>query len=464
MALQLYNTLSRTKEPFVPLKKSHVGLYTCGPTVYNYAHIGNLRSYIFEDLLKRILFWNGFTVKHVMNITDMGHLTSDADEGEDKMLQGARREHKGVWEIAEFYTDAFRHDLKKLNILKPDIYCRATDHIQDQIEMIKTLEQKGFAYTAGGNVYFDTSKVSDYGKLAGLDISAEKKARVEKDTHKRNSHDFVLWFTKSRFQDQEMKWKSPWGVGYPGWHIECSAMASKYLGAQFDIHCGGIDHIPVHHTNEIAQSEAALGKKPWVKYWMHNEFLVLGTEKMAKSGENFITLSTLIEKRFDPLDYRYFCLGTHYRKPLMFSYEALDGARSARKKLVEKVLELKKEKGKVEKSAKLRERYLQQFTESLNDDLNTPQALAVVWDMLKEENLAGKEKYRLLLKFDDIFGLGLATIKKEKIPTEVIHLAEERLRARVKKDWTKADELRQKIVALGYTVGDTKEGYEVKKD
>ena len=426
-------------------------------------HLGNLRSFLFEDILKRTLLLN-YKVKHVMNITDVGHLTSDADTGEDKMLQGAQREHKTVWQIADFYTGAFVSDCKKLNLLPPHILCKATDHIKEQIALIQKLEKKGFTYIAGGNVYFDTSKLPDYGKLAQLNLKAEAKARVEKDPHKKNQHDFVLWFTKSKFQEQEMKWPSPWGVGYPGWHLECSAMSMKYLGEQFDIHCGGIDHIPVHHTNEIAQSEAAIGKKPWVKYWLHNEFLVLSQgEKMAKSGENFIILSTLEEKGFNPLDYRYFCLGTHYRTPLAFSFEAMEGARNARKKLNEKVLELKKATKNEPTNEDLAENYLQQFTEQLNDDLNTPKALATMWDVLKDAGLSEKEKYALLMKFDRVLGLDLKKVKEEKIPPGVIKLAEERLRARHSKDWKKADELRQKIAALGYTIGDTKEGYEVRK-
>jgi len=462
MTLTLYNTLTRTKEPFVPLKKGEVGLYTCGPTVYHYVHIGNLRAYIFDDTLKRTLLFNKYKVNHVMNITDVGHLTSDADEGEDKMLKGALREKKTVWEVADFYTNAFQQNMKNLNILSPDILCKATDHIKEQVALIQKLEKKSFTYFKGGNVYFDTSKLSDYGKLAKLDLSAEAKARVQKDSNKKNSHDFVLWFTKSKFQEQEMKWPSPWGVGYPGWHIECSAMSMKYLGEQFDIHCGGIDHIPVHHTNEIAQSEAALGKKPWVKYWLHNEFLVLGqNEKMAKSGDNFITLSTLVEKSYSPLDYRYFCLGTHYRHPLMFSYEALDGAKNARRRLIEKVLEFKKDKHKA--SSLKQKPFVVRFTEAINDDLNTPQALAVVWDVVKDEVLSGKDKSLLLLKFDTVLGLGLKTVKEEKIPLTVVKLAEERLRARLNRDWTKSDELREKISTLGYMVGDTKEGFEIKK-
>ncbi len=462
MTLTLYNTLSRTKEAFIPLKKGEVGLYTCGPTVYHFVHIGNLRAYLFDDTLKRTLLFNKYNVDHVMNITDVGHLTSDADEGEDKMLKGALREKKTVWEVADFYTKAFQRNMKDLHILPPDILCKATNHIKEQIALIQKLEKKGFTYFKGGNVYFDTSKLNDYGKLARLDLDAESKARVQKDSNKKNSHDFVLWFTKSRFQEQEMKWNSPWGTGYPGWHIECSAMSMKYLGEQFDIHCGGIDHIPVHHTNEIAQSEAAIGKKPWVKYWLHNEFLVLGQhEKMAKSGENFITLSTLVEKGYSPLDYRYFCLGTHYRHPLMFSYEALDGAKNARKRLNERIIELKKGKGK--SSSVEQKKYLDQFTAQINDDLNTPQVLATMWDLLKDDALSNKDKYALLLKFDAIFGFDLKKVKGEKIPAAVVTLAEERLQARQNKDWKKSDELREKISQLGYVVGDTKEGFEIKK-
>lgn len=463
MSLTIYNTLTKTREKFVLLRDKKVGMYACGPTVYHYAHIGNLRSYIFEDLLKRTLQFNDFKVKHIMNITDVGHLTSDADVGQDKMLLAALREKKSVHAVADFYTKAFKEDLHKLNILPPTLFCKATGHIKEQIEMIKVLEKKGLTYFKGGNVYFDTSKVKDYGKLAQLNLDLETQARVEKDSNKKNPHDFVLWFTKSKFQEQEMKWGSPWGKGYPGWHIECSAMATKYLGKQFDIHCGGIDHIPVHHTNEIVQSEAANGKKPWVKYWLHNEFLVLGKEKMAKSGENFITLSTLIEKGFDPLDYRYFCLGTHYRKPLMFSYEALEGAKAARKRLNEKFLELKKT-GTA--SLLKQKKYVEAFTDDMNDDLNTAKALATLWYVLKDEKITDKDKYSLLLTFDKVLGLNLSKFKKEKtkIPSEVKKLADQRLQARNNKDWKKADELRGKIKELGYIVGDTKERYELKKE
>jgi len=459
--MRIYNTLTRKKEVFKPLKKNQVELYTCGPTVYNYAHIGNLRSYIFEDILKRVLLFNHLKVKHVMNITDVGHLTSDADMGEDKMLKGARREKKTVKQIAAFYTTAFKDDVKKLHIIEPDVWCNAADHIKEQIEMIKTLEMKGFTYFKGGNVYFDTSKINDYGKLAQLNLDADAQARVEKDSSKKNPHDFVLWFTKSKFQEQEMKWLSPWGKGYPGWHIECSAMSIKYLGNQFDVHCGGIDHIPVHHTNEIAQSEAFIGKKPWVKYWLHNEFIILPKgERMSKSKDNFVTLSTLKEKIFHPLDYRYLCLGTHYRKALMFSYEALDSARIARKKLFEKVLGLDK-KGKENKSKQ--KKHLNLFTNDVNDDLNTPKALATMWEVLKDEKLSDKDKYFLLLQFDRIFGFNLGNLKEEKIPGKIKKIAELRLKARKDKDWKKSDELREKINKLGYNIGDTKDGYELSK-
>ena len=458
--MKLFNTLSRKRETFTPLK-GEVGMYTCGPTVYHYAHIGNLRSFIFEDVLKRALLFNKYKVKHVMNITDVGHLSSDADEGEDKMLKGAKREKKTVWEVANFYTKAFQDDLKKLNVLPPDIWAKATDHIKEQVALVEKLEEKGFIYIAGGNVYFDTSKIKNYGKLARLKIDAKTKSRATKDKNKKNPTDFVLWFTKSKFLDQEMQWDSPWGKGYPGWHIECSAMASKYLGEQFDIHCGGRDLIPVHHTNEIAQAEAAFGKKPWVKYWAHNEFLVDNQgKKMAKSAGEFLTLNVLEEKGFAPLDYRYFCLGTYYGNPLMFSLEALESAKNARKKLVEKVLGLDNS-GKENK--KLQEKYLKQFTADINDDLNTSKTLATVWGVLKDENLSDKDAKVLLLKFDEVLGLGLRDLKAEKISTEVKKLAEERLKARNKKNWVQSDKLRDKISELGYVIEDTKEGYGLKK-
>lgn len=439
-------------------------MYCCGPTVYNYAHIGNLRTYIFEDLLKRTLLFNGFKVKHIVNITDVGHLTSDADEGEDKMLKGARREKRTVWQIADYYTKAFQRDIKALNLLEPDLWPKATNHITEQINQIKQLEKKGFTYRTDDGLYFDTSKLKDYGKLARLkkeELQAGKRVELKE---KKNITDFALWKFSLKDKKREMEWESPWGVGFPGWHIECSAMSIKYLGEQFDLHCGGIDHIPVHHTNEIAQAEAATGKKPWVNYWLHGEFLIIGKEnKMAKSGENFVTLATLGDKGFDPLDYRYFCLGTHYRKPLMFSYEALEGAKIARKKLNEAVLAIKKEESVV-KNPKLVNQYQKQFTEEVNDDLNIPQALATLWELIKEKNLSSTEKYDLLLEFDKIFALDLDKVKADKIPAEIMELAEEREAARKKKNWKKADQIRRIVQEKGYMIGDTPEGYVLSKN
>jgi len=464
--LKLFNTLTLKKQEFKPIDSSEIGMYACGPTVYHFAHIGNLRSYIFEDVLRRTLMFNGYKVKHVMNITDVGHLTSDADEGEDKMLKGAKREGKTVWEVAKFYTDAFLSDSRKLNILLPTVISKATEHIEEQIEMIKKLEKNGFTYFAGGNVYFDTSKLDDYGKLARLDLSKETRSRVGRDKNKKSESDFVLWFTKSKFQDQEMKWESPWGVGYPGWHIECSAMASKYLGEQFDIHCGGIDHIPVHHTNEIAQSESAFGKKPWVNYWLHNEFIVLAhNKKMSKSSGNFLTLGSLEKEGFDAMDFRYFCMQANYRSHLMFSKEALDGARVSRKKLYEKVIDLSKglHSDGVSENYDLIEDYKEKFLKFINDDMNTPRCLALMWDMLKDDVLSKHEKHRLLLYFDQIFGFNLGSVKKVEVPKEIELLAKKRLEARKARDWAKSDEIRDKIRSLGWEIGDTREGYEIKK-
>ena len=397
-----------------------------------------------------------------MNITDVGHLTGDNDDGEDKMLKGAKREKKTVWEIAEFYTNEFKEDIAKLHIIEPSIWCKATDHIKEQIEMVKTLEKKGFTYFEGGNVYFNTSKFPDYGKFAQLKFGGEQ-ARVEADKNKKNPHDFVLWFTKSKFDDQAMKWSSKWGTGYPGWHLECSAMASKYLGSQFDIHCGGIDHIQVHHTNEIAQSEAAFGKKPWVQFWLHNEFLVVGkNEKMAKSSGNFLRMATLEEKGFDPLDYRYFCLGTSYRNPLMFSWDALESARTARKKLFDVVVRLKGS-SHGDDHKRPRKSYLKEFTAEINDDLNTPKCLATMWAVVNDEKLSDHDKYFLLLEFDKVLGFNLGNVKAAEIPSEVTALAEKRLKARQAKDWATSDTLRDEISALGWDIGDTDGGYELKK-
>lgn len=481
--IKLFNTLTRTKEEFVPINDKKVGLYTCGPTVYNYAHIGNLRTYIFEDILRRTLEYNGYKVKHVMNITDVGHLTSDADEGEDKMERGARREGKTAWQIADFYTKAFKHDLKDLNITEPHLWCRATEHIDEQIAMVKALTKKGFTYETGDGIYFDTTKLKDYGKLAQLKKQKLKAgARIELG-EKRNPHDFALWkwsdpaFAGERHPERlpageagsegslpkrQMEWtfdnahgKSR--MGFPGWHIECSAMSSKYLGKQFDIHCGGIDHIPVHHTNEIAQSEATFGKKPWVKYWMHGAFLTMSEGKMAKSEGNFITLHTLKERGISPMAYRYFVLQTQYRKPLDFSWEALTAAQQGLEHLYSIVREWDTPRiGCAE--------YEENFLKLINDDLNIPEALALAWDLVKSDYPTHAKKASIL-KFDNVLGLGLGTVKKRRIviPQNIKKLLGAREKARANKNWKESDRLRDEIAQLDFAVEDTEEGQRVKK-
>ncbi len=452
--MKLYNTRTRKKEEFTPANPAEVKLYTCGPTVYNFAHIGNLRTYIFEDLLRRALEWNGYQVKHVMNITDVGHLTSDADTGEDKMKKGAEREKKTVWQIAEAYTKAFFEDFTRLNCLHPTVICKATDHIKEMIALIQKLEKNGFTYAGkNGNVYFDTSKFPHYGALAQLEKQELKAgARIEVDENKKNPHDFVLWFVQSKHGDQDMQWDSPWGKGFPGWHMECSAMALKYLGDQIDIHCGGIDHIPVHHTNEIAQSEAATGKSPWVNVWMHGNFLLIGkSDKMAKSGENFLTLKTLAEKNISPLAYRYFTLQSHYRKELNFTWESVEAAQSAWRRLRARTLSLP-EGGAPNLEA------LDTFTATLIDDLNAPEALALCWKILDNASLSDANKKATLLKFDEFLGLKLNEPETVEIPAKVAALIVERDQARAQKDWAKSDELRKKIESAGYDVKDSANG------
>ncbi|MFW5768506.1 MAG: cysteine--tRNA ligase [Spirochaetota bacterium] len=466
--MKIYNTLVRKNEEFVPLHDRRVGLYTCGPTVYNYAHIGNLRTYVFEDVLRRTLTYFGYRVKQVMNITDVGHLTDDADEGEDKMTKSAREKKKSVWEIAEFYTDAFFEDTDKLNIERPEIACRATEHIDEMIALVERLEAKGYTYESGGNIYFDISRVEDYGKLALLDRQELLAgARVDVDQEKKNPHDFVLWFTRSKFEHQAMLWDSPWGKGYPGWHLECSAMSMKYLGEQFDIHCGGIDHIPVHHTNEIAQSEAATGKKS-VNYWMHAEFLLMRQGKMAKSKGNFITLRSLEEEGYHPLDYRYFCLGAHYRSQLQFSLEGLDAARNARENLVERVGELAYRAGGPDGVAGAElgggaGSYLEAFEEHIGNDLNMPQALADLWGLVKATDVSDDSKYAAILRMDRVLGLKLEEASKgeeEPLDGESLDLIRSREFARKKKDFRKADEIRGILLEKGIRLKDTPEGTE----
>ena len=458
--MRLYNTMSRSIEEFVPINEGKVSMYCCGPTVYNYAHIGNLRTYIFEDLLRRTLRRSGYDVKHVMNITDVGHLTGDGDDGEDKMEKSARETGRTVWDIAEFYMNAFFRDEEALNIERPDIICRATEHIDDMINLIKRLEEGGHTYISGGNVYFSIDSISDYGKLARLNLDDLKSgARIEVDSNKKNPKDFVLWFTNSKFKDQAMMWDSPWERGYPGWHIECSAMSMKYLGEHFDIHCGGIDAIPVHHTNEIAQSEAATGKT-WVNYWCHGEFLLMGNAKMSKSSGSFVTLPVLEGEGYDALDYRYFCLTGHYRSQLRFSYEALDAARSARKGIMERIADAKSEgPAATEPSEKARE-YMAAFDEAMENDLNAPKALSILWQMLKDNGLSSSDKLAAAYHMDGILGLGLdkAEKKEETLDAELQALLDERTAAKKAKDYKKADEIRDKLLSMGYAVKDTPAG------
>ena len=460
--LKLYNTLTRTKEVFRPLKKGKVGLYTCGPTVYNFAHVGNLRTYVFEDILRRVLLYSGYKVKHVMNITDVGHLTSDADEGEDKMEKARRdmlyfkckecgkdspsfmavaKEFFGslkyennhvecvhcknlntlnkkdlfyiqakpkftIEDIANKYTQDFKDDMKKLNLLEPKIWCKATGHIKEMIKLVEKLEKNGLTYKTSDGIYFNTSKFKDYGKLARLDMEGlQEGARVEKNAEKKNPTDFALWKFSPKGGKRVMEWKSPWGIGFPGWHIECSAMAMKYLGETFDMHCGGIDHVSVHHTNEIAQSEGATGKK-FVNYWLHGDFLnVKGGDKMAKSGENFVTLQSLVDRNFDPLAYRYLLLTAHYRSKIDFSWESLQAAQNALHKLYDAL-------GDYGQAKVCSTQYDRKFTEVINDDLDMPRAMALVWQLVKDKNIDASCKKSMLLKFDKVLGLGLDKVKK----------------------------------------------------
>ncbi|HTO22547.1 MAG TPA: cysteine--tRNA ligase [Spirochaetia bacterium] len=465
MELRFWNTMGREMQAFQPITPGAVGMYCCGPTVYDFAHIGNLRTYVFEDILRRTLEYAGYTVRHVMNVTDVGHLTGDSDDGEDKMLKGAREKGKTVWEIAEFYTRAFFRDFELLRCTMPTVICRATEHIQEMIDLISRIEKKGFTYSAGGNVYFDISRFPGYGKLALLDQQDLKAgARIAVDEGKRNPADFALWFTKSKFEHQAMMWDSPWGRGYPGWHIECSAMSMKYLGEHFDIHCGGADHPPVHHSNEIAQSEAATGSK-WVNYWMHGEWLLMDKEKMAKSAGNFTTLSTLTERGFHPMDYRYFCLGAHYRTQLAFSWEAMEAARSGRKGVEEKLVQLRAEGS--EPAAEITgpaAEYLRDFDTHVADDLNMPRCLADLWTLLRDSTIPAAQKLGAALRMDRVFGLGLADARAEELSLdpETRALVDQREAARKARDFKKADELRALLLSKGIEVQDGPKGPKVR--
>ncbi len=462
--IKLYNTLSRQLELFTPLHTGKVGLYTCGPTVYNYAHIGNLRTYIFEDILRRVLQKDGYAVNHVMNITDVGHLTDDADSGEDKMEKGAAREQKSVWDIAKFYTDAFFENTRALNLLEPHVVCKATDHIQEQINIILKLQENGLTYQTSDGIYFDTDKLPDYGKLAQLDKAGlDAGSRVEMG-EKKHATDFALWKFSPADSKRAMEWNSPWGVGFPGWHIECSAMSLKYLGDTFDIHCGGIDHIPVHHTNEIAQNEGALGHKT-VNYWMHGEFLLTNDERMGKSKGNFLTLQVLKDEGYDPLAYRYFCFTAHYRSKLNFTFEALDGAVNSLRKLQQAVAKLALD---IDTAGSADTVAMERFTQKVNNDLDMPGALAVMWDVV-HSNMNPETKLGTLLEMDDVFGLNLegtftdANSDQANIPPEVIELVAARETARQSKDWATSDTLRDQIASQGYSVEDTASGPRIQK-
>lgn len=460
-----YNTLTKKVETVIPNVDGKIAMYTCGPTVYHFAHIGNLRSYIMEDVLEKTLRYLGYDVKRVMNITDVGHLSSDADTGEDKMLSGAKREHKTVMEIAKFYTDAFFEDCKKLNIKRPDVVEPATNCISEFIHMIEVLLEKGYAYVAGGNVYFDTSKLKEYyvfNTQSENELLVGVRDDVTEDENKKNKNDFVLWFTKSKFEDQALKWDSPWGVGYPGWHIECSCISMKHLGEYMDIHCGGVDNIFPHHTNEIAQSESYLGHK-WCNYWFHVHHLNDKTGKMSKSKGDFLTVFLLESKGYNPLVYRMFCLQSHYRKPLEFSYEVMDNVKSAYEKLLKKIAGLSKE-GEVDEAVYAE--YRRKFEDALCNDLNTSMAITVLYDLLKAD-CNDVTKRKLAASFDEVLSLGLfdgekAEEKADDVDAELVSYIEakiaERKEAKKAKDFAKADAIREELLQKGIVLEDTREG------
>ncbi len=454
--MKIFNTLTREVEEFVPNDKNCVKMYTCGPTVYHYAHIGNLRTYIFEDILEKTLNYLGYPVKRVMNITDVGHLASDSDSGEDKMLSGAKREHKTVLEIADFYTKAFQKDLETLNIKWPETVSKATDNIEEYIKIITKLLEDGYAYQSGGNVYFDTSKLTDYYKLTNHKVDemvVGARVGVEEDSAKKNQADFALWFTKSKFESQELKWDSPWGVGYPGWHIECSGISMKYLGEYLDIHCGGVDNIFPHHTNEIAQSESYLGHK-WCNYWIHGEHLNDASGKMSKSKGDFLTLSLLQEKGYDALAYRFMCLNTSYRKVLVFTYESLENALNAYQKLKSKIKEIVNE-GEIEEE-KYQE-YDQKFRECISDDLNTSNAITLLYELLKSD-VDGATKLKLIASWDQVLSLNLIEEQRNIDTAFIEQKIVERKEAKENKDYLKADAIRKELENLGILLKDTREG------
>jgi cysteinyl-tRNA synthetase len=453
--LQLFDTYTRSLRKFEPLHGSQVGLYTCGPTVYDYAHLGNLRTYIFEDLLRRTLEFNGYDVKQVMNITDVGHLVSDADTGEDKMERGSRRTGKSAREIAEFYTQAFKTDLQRLNIQEPHIWCRATDHIQEQIELVQCIETKGFTYRTSDGIYFDTSRLPEYGHMARLDVAGLQAGTRIDMGEKRHVTDFALWKFSPPGQKRQMEWQSPWGTGFPGWHIECSAMSARYLGTFFDIHCGGEDHIPIHHTNEIAQTQACYGTR-LANFWIHGYFLQLDSERMAKSSGEFLRLQTVVDRGIDPLAYRYFCLNALYRSKLNFSWESLESAATGLDRL-RLASYTWGNPGQVD------EDYADRFQKHINDDLNLPRALALAWELVKSD-LPDAAKKATLLLFDRVLGLRLESWQPvpETIPDDILNLLTQRQQARLEKRWEQADQIRDTIRARGFDIEDTPDGPRLK--
>lgn len=459
--MKLYNTISRKKEEFTTLDNSNtVRMYSCGPTVYNYAHIGNLRTYVFMDLLRRVLKYQGFDVKGVMNITDVGHLTDDGDDGEDKMAKTAREQKKDPYEIAKYYTEVFMKDFERLNIGVPEIVCKATDYINEMITYVEGLIENGYGYETDDGIYYDISKFKDYGQLSGNTLEDLKAgARIEVNDGKRNPYDFAIW--KKAPKEHIMQWPSPWGQGYPGWHIECSTMSRIHLGDQFDIHTGGVDHIPIHHENEIAQSEGLTGKNP-AKFWIHGDFMLVDGGKMSKSLGNTYTIDQLIERGYSPMVFRFFCLNAHYRKKLNFTFDTMDAAKISYERLCASLLKHKNSTAKTDEAVIAS--YKKQFEEAVFDDLNVPQALGVLFTMLKEPNSI--DIYNLALDFDRVFGLDFDKIKEEKgsdIPAEIIEMAEKMQSARAEKNWPIADALRAEIGNLGYLVKNTKDGYEIVK-
>jgi len=471
MSLELYNTMGRSMQKFTPRTPGKVGFYGCGPTVYNYAHIGNLRAFVFQDTLARSLRFLGYEVTHVMNVTDIGHLTGDNDDGEDKMVNQAREKGQSVLEVAEFYTKAFFDDIDRLNILRPTVMCKATDHVDQMIRLIQRIEANGHTYSAGGNLYFDISTFPGYGALANFNPDDLKAGtRVDIDENKRNPFDFVLWFTKSKFENQALVWDSPWGRGYPGWHIECSAMSMEYLGEQFDIHTGGIDHIQIHHTNEIAQSEGATGKK-WVNYWLHNEFLVMDKGKMSKSSGEFLTLQYLIDKGFDPLDYRFFLLGGHYRSQLTFSWESMESARNSRRSLVQRLARITENAEAVPESLPANSpanEWIDRFRADIEQDLSTPRALSQLQGLIRDTDVPPAEALAAVARMDQVLGLDLIESAASLVASSketgdiddgrIDTLIAERTDAKKAKNFSRADEIRNQLKESGIILEDTASG------